>query len=188
MSTPAIDQEIQIRRLENLVGHTIKAVIENPSGKRDVSAVLITETGCWLALDADGGTCDEKPYVTVDPPYAGSSDVPLSEYLTAVDMMHAGLINLPTYELLRAKEREALAAERNAYADRLRREGRPHFNPAENGVALDAPWVDHMREDIRALMLCDEIHLLPGWQNSRGARIELDLAVALGLRVWEVQE
>lgn len=121
MSTKAIDQDTQLRSLEHLVGHTIKAVIENPCGKRDVSVVLITETGCWLALDADGGTHDEKPYVTIDPPYAGSSDVPLSDYLSAVDMVQAGLVNQATYELLREKERAARAAERKAEADRLRR-------------------------------------------------------------------
>ena len=131
MSTKAIDQDTQLRSLEHLVGHTIKAVIENPCGKRDVSVVLITETGCWLALDTDGGTHDEKPYVMVDPPYASSSDVPLSEYLTAVDMMHAGLVNQATYELLREKERAAQAAERKAEADRLRRK----LQELEGGVA-----------------------------------------------------
>jgi hypothetical protein len=36
---------------------------------------------------------------------------------------------------------------------------------------------------LRQLALCDGVALLPGWQDSRGARIEHQLATQLGLIV-----
>ena len=40
-----------------------------------------------------------------------------------------------------------------------------------------------MREDIRAMLDCDRIHMLPGWERSRGAVLELTIAHALGFTV-----
>lgn len=45
------------------------------------------------------------------------------------------------------------------------------------------PWKDwtyYMRKGIQGLMRCNTIALLPGWQNSRGARVEAGLALTLG--------
>lgn len=106
----------------DLVGHTIKAVIEHPMGKRDAQVVIVTETGCWLALSAEGGSYDEAPTIEVQPMYHGGSDVPLGDYLSAGDAFHNGLINQATYELLRAKEAEEREAEKKAKADRLRKQ------------------------------------------------------------------
>ena len=39
--------------------------------------------------------------------------------------------------------------------------------------------------DLAALMTCDAIHLLPGWQQSKGATAEHAVAVWLGLGVFE---
>lgn len=59
-------------------------------------------------------------------------------------------------------------------------------NPAENdGSSTDKPWEFYMRMAIRQLLECDQVCLLPGWQNSRGAAIEESLARALGMTVWE---
>lgn len=41
-------------------------------------------------------------------------------------------------------------------------------------------WSDYMREDLHFLLDCDTIYMLKGWQNSKGAVIEHNLAVALG--------
>ena len=68
----------------------------------------------------------------------------------------------------------------NAEAARLRALGHQVFNPAENGLPASAAWADHMRADLRALLDCDHIHLLPGWAHSTGARLELQVALALG--------
>lgn len=37
-------------------------------------------------------------------------------------------------------------------------------------------WDQFMKSDIKALMDCDVVAVLPGWQNSKGANIEVKLA------------
>jgi hypothetical protein len=39
--------------------------------------------------------------------------------------------------------------------------------------------------DLAAILTCDAIHLLPGWQDSKGARAERAVAEWLGLGVFE---
>lgn len=60
------------------------------------------------------------------------------------------------------------------------------WNPARNGLPLDAPWDQHMRTDIAVLMTCGRLALLPGWQRSKGAGIEHDLAVSVGCDIRTV--
>lgn len=51
------------------------------------------------------------------------------------------------------------------------------------------PWEFYMRESIKKLMDCDRILMLPGWENSRGACIEKELAETLGMPIeyWKEQ-
>jgi len=58
-------------------------------------------------------------------------------------------------------------------------------NPIKNGVPDDAPWIDHMRADIAMMMQnkCDGVAMLPGWEASKGAWAEVELARSLGLLV-----
>lgn len=72
----------------------------------------------------------------------------------------------------------------HAEAARLRSLGFEIVNPAEINVDPLAQWLDCMRADIRGLVTCDGVALLPGWERSRGARIEQGLARDLGLRVY----
>jgi Domain of unknown function (DUF4406) len=44
-------------------------------------------------------------------------------------------------------------------------------------------WDDTMRADIKKMLECDEVHLLPDWQESRGAQLKRDIAVRLGIQV-----
>jgi len=46
-----------------------------------------------------------------------------------------------------------------------------------------ADWLTYMRNDIKTLMLCDEIHMLKDWESSKGAKIEHDLAKSLGIKI-----
>jgi len=39
----------------------------------------------------------------------------------------------------------------------------------------------HMRADLRALLDCDAIYMLPGWRESRGATVECAVAFACGI-------
>lgn len=41
----------------------------------------------------------------------------------------------------------------------------------------------YMRTDLLALLTCDSIYLMDGWQSSQGARLELMVAQAIGLEV-----
>lgn len=65
----------------------------------------------------------------------------------------------------------------------LRAVGHEVINPAEVNPDPNAKWVDCMREDIRELVGCDAIHMLPGWEKSKGASLEHHIASALGLEV-----
>ena len=72
-------------------------------------------------------------------------------------------------------------------AERLKEAGWDVVNPAENfGGRTDLPRSSYMRADVAALIECDAIALLPGWQDSRGAKVEYLLAREMGLKVIDV--
>jgi hypothetical protein len=71
----------------------------------------------------------------------------------------------------------------NAVAEMLLFAGHEPINPANNGVPDTAQWLEHMRADIKMLTDCDGVACLPGWENSRGAKVEVELARGLGLPV-----
>ena len=54
-------------------------------------------------------------------------------------------------------------------------------SPVDLGLPEDVSWEAAMRADIREMMLCDGVALLPGWEVSRGACVEERLARDLGL-------
>ncbi|CAN7249206.1 DUF4406 domain-containing protein [Pseudomonas brassicacearum] len=66
--------------------------------------------------------------------------------------------------------------------DRLRAAGHIVINPAELNPD-PGTWSECMRRDIKALMDCDTVATLPGWQDSRGASLEVHFGKALGMRV-----
>ena len=71
----------------------------------------------------------------------------------------------------------------NAAADQLRAQGYHVTNPADHGEVPGAEWADYLRKDVADLAACETIHLLPGWSKSKGARLELQVAQALGLQI-----
>lgn len=71
----------------------------------------------------------------------------------------------------------------NRVARQLRELGYQVENPAENPAPPCQSWEGYMRLAIAQLVKCEEIHMLRGWSNSRGARIEHGLARDLGLVV-----
>jgi nucleoside 2-deoxyribosyltransferase len=73
-------------------------------------------------------------------------------------------------------------------AARYRAKGLEVVNPAEINSDPAAGWVDCMRNDIRELVTCDAIVLLPGSERSKGASLELHIARALGMGVHELTE
>lgn len=68
---------------------------------------------------------------------------------------------------------------------RLQEQGYEVVNPLNNGLHPESAWREHLRADIRSLMGCDAIYLLKGYQDSKGAMIEYDLARILGYDIIE---
>jgi hypothetical protein len=64
----------------------------------------------------------------------------------------------------------------------LRAVGDTVTNPAEL-KPYGGSWNDCMRRDIATLMDCDTVATLPGWEHSKGARLELQIAERLGMTV-----
>ena len=69
-----------------------------------------------------------------------------------------------------------------AMTDSLRDGGHTVTNPAELNPD-GGTWNDCMRRDITALMDCDTVATLPGWQESKGAKLEVLIAQHLGMTV-----
>lgn len=45
------------------------------------------------------------------------------------------------------------------------------------------PHGDYVREDLKHLLVCDAIILLPGWELSRGCQVEVKVAQAIGIQM-----
>lgn len=75
---------------------------------------------------------------------------------------------------------------KEAFADaeqRLCGMGFDPVNPFKNGLPDEAHWREHMRADIRLLLDCEFIYMLQGWELSKGAKLELDVASSCGIKV-----
>ena len=67
------------------------------------------------------------------------------------------------------------------WAARLRADGFDVVSPAE--IQEAGTWEMCLRNDMRELPTCDAIALMPGWENSKGAHLELHVAHRLGMEV-----
>ena len=72
-----------------------------------------------------------------------------------------------------------------AAAERLRSQGVQVISPHEIIPPGAGPWswAQHMRVDLAALLTCDVIVMLPGWETSRGAQVEKAVAEAIAMPV-----
>ena len=48
-------------------------------------------------------------------------------------------------------------------------------------------WAAYLRLDLADVLRCDAVAVLPGWQTSRGAVLEVHVAHALGMTVLPVE-
>jgi nucleoside 2-deoxyribosyltransferase len=81
----------------------------------------------------------------------------------------------------------------NAAARALHLIGYKVVNPAEfntdvTGLEGRARWVKFLKVDIKALVDCDGIVMLPGWEDSEGAKLEHSTASALDIPVMTLAE
>ena len=67
-----------------------------------------------------------------------------------------------------------------ACAESLKSVGYDPVTPLKNGLPPSASWKEHMRADIALLKTCDYIYLQRDFIMSRGAMIELFLAIRWG--------
>lgn len=66
------------------------------------------------------------------------------------------------------------------------------LNPAtseiENTSGAPMPWVWYMRRALKMVVRSDGVCLLPGWQESKGAQLEVTVGEALGLDIRPYDE
>ena len=88
-------------------------------------------------------------------------------------------ISLPiTGQDLQEQKRHA-----EAVASFLLTAGFTPVNPFNNGLADDASYREHIREDLKLLLGCGAIWLCKGYHYSKGCLFERDVAVKCGLTI-----
>lgn len=66
--------------------------------------------------------------------------------------------------------------------DMLVKQGYEVVNPCKiDPIVKNPQWEDYMKADIIELCRCDAIYVLEGWKLSRGARVEVNIALTLKL-------
>lgn len=71
-------------------------------------------------------------------------------------------------------------------AKMLREMGLSVVAPNEDPGVKGGSWSYCMLLGLRSMLGCNAIVLLPGWQTSRGAQLEVEVAYAVGHQVFEL--
>lgn len=120
--TPELPRNEQFSDFIQLVGHTIKAVFDPPTGgQRSADLVVVTETGCWIAAEAATDGCGEdSAYLNVKSSHIGVGVI--SDYCSASELLSAGVISQAEHDLLAKQEADRKAMAAQLRAERLRAE------------------------------------------------------------------
>lgn len=77
-------------------------------------------------------------------------------------------------------------------ATQLRSQGIDVVSPTEHtndkppdAYSVEKPYAYYLRQSLRMLLNCNEIVLLPGWEQSGGAQLERQIAEALDMCITE---
>ena len=73
-------------------------------------------------------------------------------------------------------------------AARLLALGYDVVNPADLNPDPGMAWKDCLRVDLLELLGCDAIAMLPGWQKSEGAHLEMHVAHRVGIEIMDATE
>ncbi len=66
---------------------------------------------------------------------------------------------------------------------KLKAQGYEVVNPMKLPHDHNKTWISYMRECLKELLDCEIIYMLRDYRNSPGARVELNLAIDLGIAV-----
>ena len=67
----------------------------------------------------------------------------------------------------------------NANAELLRYRGHEVINPAELPEPAHPAWEEYLKVALREMLGCDMVAVIPGWELSAGACLEVDIAKRL---------
>ena len=76
----------------------------------------------------------------------------------------------------------------HAEAARLTTLGYEVVNPADLNPDQEMCWHECMRRDLAALLTCDSLALMDGWQKSAGAHLEMYVAHRVGMEIVIARE
>lgn len=115
----ALPEGKRLTSFEGLVGHTIKHVCEAPMGHagQGLGAIFITETLCWLPVQAHDNGFDGAPSLSV---HRYSQEHLLSDFMTAYELHAAGLLTDAQRDHMQVQEREREAEKNRRQAAYLR--------------------------------------------------------------------
>lgn len=70
-------------------------------------------------------------------------------------------------------------------AGKLENAGYRVYNPGDNGADDNVAWEAYLKHDLQELCKCQGVAVLKGWQESRGARLEVFNALILGMPIFD---
>lgn len=102
MPTPDFSTLGRLTEFADWAEKTVRCIIERPSGLRGhtVSAVVIFEDDTWSTLIAhSSGVCEDDVYLDL-----GIGGYRITDYLSAQDLLQAGMVNHAQFERLKSLE------------------------------------------------------------------------------------